>query len=385
MSLTPKQIQIVRSTVPVLKVHGNEITTRFYKTLLDDIPELHNTFNTTNQTSGSQQRALTGFLCAYASHIDDLGSLSPAVESICQKHASLYVKPGHYKIVGKYLLRAMGDVLGAALTKETLAAWEAAYWQLASIMIAKEAQMMELAGEWTDWREFRIARKVKESDEITSFYLKPVDGKALPSYKPGQYLSVMTVVPKLNYMQPRQYSLSDQPNPESYRITVKREAGLSEGPHETVVPPGYVSNVLHDLKNEGDSVFVSHPAGDFYLNPETDSGAPTVLLSAAIGLTPMLSMLNTLLDRGPTQHISFIHGARNTSVQAFGEYIRNAAKQHPNLMASFFIDAPKIHEDIEGVHYRYTGHVRLGALDRTRDLCLDNVTTRYFICGPRDL
>jgi nitric oxide dioxygenase len=111
MSLTPKQIQIVRSTVPVLKVHGNEITTRFYKTLLDDIPELHNTFNTTNQTSGSQQRALTGFLCAYASHIDDLGSLSPAVESICQKHASLYVKPGHYKIVGKYLLRAMGDVL----------------------------------------------------------------------------------------------------------------------------------------------------------------------------------------------------------------------------------------------------------------------------------
>jgi nitric oxide dioxygenase len=304
MSLTSKQIQIVRSTVPVLKVHGSEITTRLYKTLLDEIPELHNTFNTTNQTIGSQQRALTGSLYAYTSNIDDLGSLGPAVESICQKHASLYVKPEHYKIVGEYLLRAMGDVLGAALAKETLDAWEAAYWQLASIMISKGAQMMDLAGEWTDWREFRIAKKFKESDEITSFYLEPIDGKTLPSYEPGQYFSVMTVVPKLNYMQPRQYSLSGQPDPDTYRITVKREAGLSEGTQEAMVPPGYVSNVLHDLKNEGDNVFVSHPAGDFFLNLETDSGAPTVLLSAGIGLTPILSMLDTLLDCGSIQHIS---------------------------------------------------------------------------------
>jgi nitric oxide dioxygenase len=298
---------------------------------LDEIPELHNAYNTTNQTSGSQQRTLTGFLCAYASHIDDLGPLSPALESICQKHASLYVRPGHYNIVGEYLLRAIGDVLGAALTKETLAAWEAVYWQLASIMIAKEAQMMELTGEWTDWREFRIARKVKESDEIISFYLEPVDRKTLPSYKPGQYLSVMTVVPKLNYMQPRKYSLSDQPSSDRYRITVKKEIGLLEGLQEAVVPPGYVSHVLHDLKNEGDNVLVSHPAGDFYLNLETDSGAHTVLLSAGIGLTPMLFMLNILLDRGLTQHISFIHAARNTSVQAFGEYIscsQAARKSH---------------------------------------------------------
>lgn len=382
MALTPEQVQIVRSTVPVLKAHGNDITTHFYKTLLDEIPELHNIFNTANQANGFQPRALAGSLYAYAANIDDLGALSPAVEKICQKHASLYVQPEHYKIVGDYLLRAMGDVLGAALTTDILNAWEAAYWQLAKIFIAKEGQIMEEAGGWTDWRDFRIAKKVKESDEITSFYLEPVDGKALPSYKPGQYLSVRTIVPKLNYLQPRQYSLSDKSDPSYYRISVKKEAGLSTNEPEAVVDPGYISNVLHDLKNEGDILSVSHPAGDFFFDPEADKNSPVVLLSAGVGLTPMLSILNTLLSRGSMQHISFVHGARNTSVQAFGDYIRDVAKQHDNVTTSFFIGAPNTQQDVEGVHYQHTGRVKLDALDSTKVLHLDDSNAKYFVCGP---
>lgn len=382
MPLTPEQVQIVRSTVPVLKEHGNDITTHFYKTLLDDIPELHNVFNTANQANGFQPRALAGSLYAYAANIDDLGALSPALEKICQKHASLYVKPEHYKIVGEYLLRAMGDILGSALTKDILDAWEAAYWQLANIMIAKEDAIMEEAGPWKDWREFRIEKKVKESDEITSFYLKPVDGKRLPSYKPGQYLSVMTMVPKLNYMQPRQYSLSDKPSPDYYRITVKREAGLPADQPENVNHPGYISNVLHDKKNEGDTISVSHPAGDFYFDPQADKDSPIVLLSAGVGLTPMISILNTLVEAGSTQQISFIHGARNTSVQAFGYHARKAAKQHDNVTTATFIGTPNAQQDVQDVHYQHTGRVKLAALDRTRDLHLDNPQTKYFICGP---
>jgi nitric oxide dioxygenase len=382
MPLTPEQVQIVRSTVPVLKAHGNDITTHFYKTVLDEIPALHNIFNTANQANGFQPRALAGSLYAYASHIDDLGALSPAVEKICQKHASLYVQPEHYKVVGEYLLRAMGDVLGAALTPEILSAWEAAYWQLANIMIGKEGQIMEQAGGWTDWRDFRIAKKVKESDEITSFYLEPVDGKSLPSYKPGQYLSAKTTVPKLNYMQPRQYSLSDKPSPNYYRISVKREAGLPANEPEAVVHPGYISNVLHDLRNEGDVLSVSHPAGEFFLDPKVDTESPVVLLSAGVGLTPMISILNTLLETGSTRPISFIHGARNTSVQAFGDHVRDVAKQHSNVTTSFFIGAPKEQQDVEGVHYQHTGRVKLEALDRSKNLSLENAQTRYFICGP---
>ena len=382
MPLTPEQVQIVRSTVPVLQAHGNDITTHFYKTLLDDIPDLHNIFNTANQANGFQPRALAGSLYAYASHIDDLGALSPAVEKICQKHASLYVQPEHYKIVGEYLLRAMGDVLGAALTKDILYAWEAAYWQLANIMIGKESQIMEQAGGWTDWRDFRIAKKVKESDEITSFYLEPVDGKGLPSYKPGQYISVKTTVPKLNYMQPRQYSLSDKPTPAYYRISVKKESGLPATEPEAVVHPGYISNVLHDLKNEGDILSVSHPAGEFFLDPEIDTQSPIVLLSAGVGLTPMISILNTLLENGLKQPISFIHGTRNTSVQAFGDHVRNTAKQHSNVTTTFFIGTPRKQKDVEGVHYQHIGRVKLEVLDRSKDLFLDDAQAMYFVCGP---
>jgi nitric oxide dioxygenase len=276
----------------------------------------------------------------------------------------------------------MGDVLGAALTKDILNAWEAAYWQLANIMISKEGQIMEASGGWTDWRDFRIAKKIKESDEITSFYLEPVDGKALPSYKPGQYLSVMTTVPKLSYLQPRQYSLSGKPDAGHYRISVKKEAGLPATEPEAVVQPGYISNVLHDLRNEGDILSVSHPAGEFFFDPEVDKDSPLVLLSAGVGLTPMVSILNTLLESGSKQHISFVHGARNTAVQAFGDYIRDVAKQHDNVTASFFVGAPKAEQDVEGVHYQHTGRVRLDVLDSARDLCLNDANAKYFICGP---
>ena len=384
MTLTFEQVQIVRSTVPILETHGTEITTHFYKTLLAEKPELNNIFSTVNQANGSQPRALAGALYAYASHLDDLGALSPTIEKICQKHASLYVQPGHYKVVGEYLLRAMGDVLGAALTKDILDAWDAAYWQLASLMISKEDQItVEEKGDWTDWRDFRIARKIKESAEITSFYLEPIDGKQLPSYKPGQYLSIRTLVQKLNYMQPRQYSLSDKPNPDYYRISVKREAGLPAEKPEAVVHPGYISNVLHDEKDEGDILSVSHPAGEFFVDPEVDKDAPVVLLSAGVGLTPMVSILNTLLDRGSTQHISFIHGARDTSAQAFGGHIRDVAEKHENVTTAFFIGNPEPHKDVEGVHYHHTGRMRLDALDRTRDLQLEKENTKYFICGPQ--
>ncbi|KAL1585718.1 hypothetical protein WHR41_06080 [Cladosporium halotolerans] len=382
MPLTSEQVQIVRSTVPVLQAHGNDITTLFYKNLLTEIPELNNVFNVANQANGFQPRALAGSLYAYAANIDDLGNLAPALEKICQKHASLYVQPEHYKIVGDYLLRAMGDVLGSALTPEILSAWEAAYWQLANIMIAKEGEITAQTGGWNDWREFRIARKVKESDEITSFYLEPVDGKKLPSYKPGQYISVMTSVPKLNLMQPRQYSLSDKPSPDHYRISVKREAGVPADKPEAVTHPGYISNVLHDERKEGDVISVSHPAGDFFFDADVDHDSPVVLLSAGVGLTPMVSIMNTLVDSDSKRPIKFIHGARNTSVQAFGNEVRDAAKQNDNVTASFFIGNPDKQKDVQGLHYQHTGRVSLKSLDNSKELCLDDKKTQYFICGP---
>lgn len=382
MSLTPDQVQIIKSTVPVLQEHGNQITTHFYDTLLKEKPELNNVFNQANQANNHQAAALAGSLYAYASHIDDLGALSPAVEKICHKHASLYIRPEHYDVVGEYLLRAMGDVLGPALTKEVLEAWGAAYWQLANIMIKREGQMLQNAGGWTDWRKFRIGRKVRESEEITSFYLEPVDGEELPGFLPGQYVSVMTDVPKLHYLQSRQYSLSDAPRKDYYRISVKKEAGLSTKQENAEAHPGYISNILHDEKGEGDVLSVSHPAGEFFLDPEKETTEPVVLISAGVGLTPMMAILNTLLQRKSDQSISWIHAARSTSVQAFGPYIRDVTKAHDNVKASVFIKTADDARDVQGVDYQYSGRMELDKLDRTKDLFIDDRSAKYYVCGP---
>jgi nitric oxide dioxygenase len=137
------------------------------------------------------------------------------------------------------------------------------------------------------------------------------------------------------------------------------------------------------LRNEGDILSVSHPAGEFFFDPEVDKDSPLVLLSAGVGLTPMVSILNTLLERGSTQHISFVHSARKTSVQAFGDYIRDVVKKQDNVTASFFIGIPGAERDIEGVHYHHTGRVRLDVLDGTKDLFLKDSNAKYFICGPQ--
>ena len=188
MPLTQQQAKLIKDSAPALKAHGNEVTRVFYNNLLADNPSLKEIFNTSNQFHQHQPRALAAAVYAYACHIDDLSTLGSTVELIANKHASLYVQPEQYVVVGKYLLAAMKEVLGDALTPELLEAWRAAYGQLADILIKKEDDLYKHTHGWTDWRDFRIKRKVKESEEITSFYLEPVDEsfKPLSRFLPGQ-------------------------------------------------------------------------------------------------------------------------------------------------------------------------------------------------------
>lgn len=380
--LRPDQMQLIKATVPVLVEHGKTITTVFYKNMLDAHPELKNVFNMPNQTNGYQPRALAGALFAYASNIDNLGALGPAVELICNKHASLYIKPEDYQIVGKYLIEAMGEVLGGALTPEIKDAWAAAYWQLADIMIGREKQIYEQNEGWTDWRDFKIIEKVKESDEITSFYLSPVDGKPLPVFKPGQYISVQAYIDKLQHDQPRQYSLSDKPSPDYYRISVKKENGLSLSDPGAATHPGYVSNLLHETKNKGDLVKVSHPCGDFFYS-SSEENQPVVLISAGVGLTPMTSILNTLIAKSSAtdRKLHFIHGARNSKARAFQDHVSSVAKANSNIQATFFTSHPSA-DDTQGVDYHHTGRVDLSKLHANDELFLNNPQTQYYVCGP---
>lgn len=383
-ALTPDQAAIIKATVPVLAEHGLTITTKFYADMIAAHPELKSVFNNTHQATGHQPRALAGALYAYAANIDNLGALSPAVELICHKHTSLFIRPEQYDIVGHHLIETLKAVLGDAGTPEILNAWGAAYWQLADIMIAKEGQMYKETAYWEDWKDFTIARKEKESEEITSFYLEPVDAALkLPVFKPGQYISVNVFIEELDggVWQARQYSLSDAPGKKYLRISVKKEAGVEIGEPKSMTHPGYISNMLHDCKNEGDVVRVSHPFGDFFFEEkDVEKDAPVVLISAGVGLTALTSIFNSLVDNKTSRPVTWIQGARSSSTRAFKKHVDQIAADNANIKTVWFASSPKEGE-VQGEDYTIHGRVDLNKVGKDL-LFTENDKTQYLVCGP---
>ncbi len=322
--LNDAQRAIVKATVPLLETGGEALTTHFYRIMLGEYPEVRPLFNQAHQASGDQPRALANSVLMYARHIDKLENLGNLPAQIINKHVSLQVLPEHYPIVGACLLRAIREVLGAEIaTDEVLAAWGAAYQQLADILIGAEEQVYAASaaapGGWRGVRVFRVERKVPESSEITSFYLRPVDGQPVVAHQPGQYIGLRMNINGTE--QRRNYSLSDAPNGQELRISVKREAG------------GLVSNHLHDQIQAGDTLEVFPPAGAFTLQ---ESDKPLVLISGGVGITPTLAMLKEALGTGRTVH--FIHCARNRTVHAFREAIDSLAALHPQLRRFYCYD-----------------------------------------------
>lgn len=370
--LTQKTKDIVKATAPVLAEHGYPIITCFYKRLLDAHPELKNVFNMAHQEQGQQQQALARAVYAYAEHIEDPTSLMAMLKTIANKHASLGVRPEHYPIVGEHLLAAIREVLGAAATDEIISAWAQAYGNLADVLMGMETELYEQStsrlGGWTGWRLFVVREKRPESSVITSFILEPADGGVVENFEPGQYISLAIDVPALGLQQIRQYSLSDMPNGHSYRISVKREDGGG------VNPPGFVSCLLHEHVNVGDEVRLAAPYGTFHI--DVNARTPIVLISGGVGLTPMISMLKRAIQ-DPQRQVVFVHGARNSKVQAMRERLREIAKSHANFRLTVYYSEP-LPEDVPGKDYDYAGHVDVKAIKN--EILLPDAD--YYICGP---
>jgi len=368
-SLTADQMARVKATAPVLAEHGATITKHFYQRMFGRHPELKNVFNQTHQSTGSQPETLARAVYAYAANIDNLGVLGGAVSRIAHKHASLNIRPEQYPIVGENLLASIVEVLGDAVDPDTLEAWRVAYGQLAQILIGAEANLYAGAA-WSGFRPFKVARRVRESDEITSFYLTPADGGAAPSFEPGQYVTVKRFVGDLGVDQPRQYSLSDAPNGKWLRISVKREAAKPEA-----IPAGKVSTLMHDGVEEGAIVEVTPPMGDFTL--KRDANTPVVLISGGVGITPMVSMASTLIANGSTRTVRFVHACRSGAVHAFRDWLNEAVRAHANVTRTVMYelvgpnDRAGVDHDMEG---RLTpARVEQYALVPDAD---------YYICGP---
>ncbi|UXH78389.1 NO-inducible flavohemoprotein [Roseateles amylovorans] len=358
---SPETISLIQATVPLLKARGEEITQHFYRTMLDEHPELKAFFNEAHQVHGTQARALAGAVLAYASHIDRLEALAPALPRIVQKHVSLGVQPDHYPIVGDCLLRAIRHVLGEVATDAIIAAWAEAYGSLAQLLIdAEEAvyvQTAAQAGGWRGERRLRVARKVPESDIITSFYLVADDGEPLAPFLAGQYLTLVLNIAG----QPlrRQYSLSDAPDQPWYRISVKREPG------------GTASNWLHDQVEVGAFLQVQPPAGEFTLDDQ--ARRPLLLVTGGVGITPAMAMLEKTAASG--RPIRFIHAARHGGVHAFRERVDQLAQAHRNVEAVYLYDSPRVGDRPHAV-----GHIDRDLLARHMP---DDRDVDLYLLGPK--
>lgn len=363
--LDNQTIAIIKSTIPVLLETGPKLTGYFYDRMFKHNPELKDIFNLSHQESGAQREALFGAICAYASNIDNLSEIIPAVERIAQKHTSFNIQPDQYDIVGHHLLATIDELLHPGT--EVIEAWGKAYQVLANVFIQRESQIYQQIadeqGGWKGLREFRIVKKQKESDVITSFELIPVDNMPVAEYIAGQYIAVYLRGDGLENQEIRQYSLTRAPNGKNYRIAVKRE------------PQGKASNYLHDIIKEGDILNLAPPYGDFFI--EVKPNTPVALISAGVGLTPMLSMLNTLKVQNHSGDVYWLHSAENGAVAAFRNEVDEITHSMANMHSQIWYSQPNS-EDIAGIDYNHEGFMQLDVLKHA----LSHPNIHYYFCGP---
>jgi ferredoxin-NADP reductase/MOSC domain-containing protein YiiM/ferredoxin len=214
---------------------------------------------------------------------------------------------------------------------------------------------------WRGFRPLRISRKLRESGNVTSLLLEPTDGEPVAATLPGQFV-VLRLGPLSTPELTRSYSLSGAPGATTYRVSVKREAH------------GAASAYIDDGLQVGDIVQASAARGDFTLRP---GDTPVVLLSAGIGVTPVLAMLHALAAEVSTREIWWLYGTRNGREHPFAEEVRGLLNTfaHPHSYVCYSSPDP---EDRPDVDFDAAGHLNVGVLG---ELNLPR-NGDFYICGP---
>jgi uncharacterized protein len=226
---------------------------------------------------------------------------------------------------------------------------------------------------WSGFRKFRVEGKVLEAESCCSFYLAPHDGRPLPAYLPGQYLTFRLQIPGEAREITRCYSLSDSPDhSDYYRVTIKRIPPPGNAPD---VPPGLVSSHFHDRIQVGDILDVKAPSGRFHLDVESRS--PVVLVGGGIGVTPALSMLNYLVSAPGKRDVWFFYGVRNGREHILKDYLREIAEQHPNVHLIACYSDP-LSSDRPTEDYQFKERVSVELFKRL--LQVNNFD--FYVCGP---
>jgi ferredoxin-NADP reductase/MOSC domain-containing protein YiiM len=220
----------------------------------------------------------------------------------------------------------------------------------------------EQAPAWPGFRQMRIANIHKESDNVTSFVLAPIDEHPLPVFQAGQFVVLRVLVDPGKPPVLRSYSLSDLPGADHFRISVKNELN------------GVGSSFLCNRAREGYLLDVSAPRGNFTLHP---SKSPVVLLSAGVGATPVMSMLHTLAAERSQREIWWIYGARNRVDHPFAEESRSLLKQLSRGRGYIVYSRPAAIDQV-GTDFDAPGHIDAALLERIGV----SRNSDFYLCGP---
>lgn len=221
---------------------------------------------------------------------------------------------------------------------------------------------------WRGWRTFRIKKLVRETPSTTSVYLAPLDGLELPEYSPGQFLTLKAFLPNQSAPQIRCYSLSAAPQPTHYRITVKDVHGRE----------GNSAGVSHTINWQwaiGYTIEIKAPGGEFYL--ELSGREPVILLAGGVGITPLMSMIETVLQRADRRDLLLFYGVRNSGEHIFRDRLKELAGRHANFNVLTCYSQPGP-EDVAGRDYHIQGRVSLELLKRA----LPSPDFDFYLCGP---
>lgn len=366
MKLSPQSEEIVKATAGVVAEHAEQITSVFYPDMFAAHPELMRIFNKANQAIGEQPKALAASVVAYAVNLidPDAPDFGPIMERIAHKHVSLGIQAQEYTIVGRYLLGAVGKVLGDAVTPEIAAAWDEVYWLFGTTLIAEEAKLYALGGAAPaqPWRKFVVAERTDETAEVFSLALRPLEGE-LPTHRTGQYVAIAVDLPN-GERQPRQYTISNGAGADTYQVTIRRVHGVDGAPE------GQVSNYLYEHAKPGIQLDVSLPCGDVVLD---ESDAPLVLVSAGIGVTPMAAVLEDITVRQPRRQVMVLHADTAHENQALYTRMRKRIEFLDNATSQVWYESGA--ESAPTLRPARAGRMNLSDIAIPTD-------AKVFMCGP---
>src|SRR5271156_4963847 len=220
----------------------------------------------------------------------------------------------------------------------------------------------EQAPAWPGFRQMRVANIHKESDNVTSFILAPIDGQNLPVFRAGQFVVLRLLVDADKPPVLRSYSLSDLPAADHFRISVKNELN------------GIGSSFLCNRAREGDVLDVSAPRGSFTLRPGQN---PVVLLSAGVGATPVMSMLHSLAAQRSQREVWWIYGARNSAEHPFAGESRSLLKQLSRGRGYIVYSKPDVIDQV-GADFDAPGHIDTALLEKIGV----SQNSDFYLCGP---